>query len=152
MSILPDMIIIDFCSWLKKNVIHKYDNLNIFNLISDEQYKKDLQEYASHFLHHYKPSAKSILHQFIESEYFDTSMEKCDKAFRNRLGIFDDRFLDERFIHHIFHRGNFDKSFSQFYNTSCANCISNIQPQELIDAAYDFFRIKYGVCIREDKH
>ena len=62
MNLLPDMIIIDFCEWLKKIIFLQRKDIDFLDLMLDEQYNQDLQEYASYFLRQYEPSVKGILH------------------------------------------------------------------------------------------
>ena len=160
MNLLPDMIIIDFCEWLKKIIFLQRKDIDFLDLMLDEQYNQDLQEYASYFLRQYEPSVKGILHQFIESEYFDKSLNKCNKFLKRSFSIPYDLRYPEEFIHCAFHEGWFDKSFCQFYkevygnlkHLNRANKVENVTPRELTESArFLFSNAKYDLWIQEEK-
>ena len=74
MNLLPDMIIIDFCEWLKHVIYLEHQDWDFLDLMLNEEYTGELRKYASLFLRRYKPSIKGMLHQYIESEYFEKSL------------------------------------------------------------------------------
>ena len=79
MNLLPDMIVLEFCEWLKSSMESNSAEYDIFDLLLDEQYSDELKKYAEDFLIQYSPSIKSMLHKYIESEYFDESLKRCNK-------------------------------------------------------------------------
>lgn len=147
MNLLPDMIIIDFCEWLKHTIRLEHQDFDFLDLMLNEQYDGKLREYATIFLQQYEPSIKSMLHQFIESEYFEKSLDKCDRFLKEQLDFPNELWQDYRFLHHIFHEGCFDKSFNQFYKATYGNTkysnngnrVQNVKPQELADSSHFLF-------------
>lgn len=147
MNLLPDMIIIDFCEWLKKSIQPERNDVDFLDLMLDEKYARDLWKYASYFLQQYEPSIKSILHQFIESEYFDKSLDKCDRILKEHFDFSYEMWADYELIHYVFHEGRFDKSFSQFYKATFRNMkhsnngnrVLNVKPEELVDSSRFLF-------------
>ena len=103
MNLLPDMIIIDFCEWLKHTICIEHQDLDILDLMLNEQYAGELREYASLFLQQYNPSIKNIFHQFIESEYFDKSLNKCNRILKRYFDFPYKSCPDYEFIHCVFH-------------------------------------------------
>ena len=62
MNLVPDMVIIDFCEWLKDAIRSKHQDLDFLDLMLNDQYDEELRKYASIFLQQYEePSIKSIL-------------------------------------------------------------------------------------------
>lgn len=112
MNLLPDMIIIDFCEWLQHTIKLEHQDLDFLDLMINEQCAEDLTEYASLFLRQYEPSIKSMLHQFIESEYFENSLDKCDKILKEQYHY--ESWLDYRFIHYVFLKDVLIKAFVNF--------------------------------------
>lgn len=160
MNLLPDMIIIDFCEWLKKFIKLERDDVDFLDLMLDEKYARDLQKYASYFLQQYEPSIKSILHQFIESEYFDKSLDKCDRILKEHFDFSYDMWADYELIHYVFHEGCFDKSFYQFYKVTVCNMkhankgnrVLNVKPEELVDSScFLFSHANSNSWIQEEK-
>ena len=147
MNLLPDMIIIDFCEWLK-NIIHlKYQDIDFMDLMLDEQYTEQLMEYASRFLQRYKLSIKSVLHQYIESEYFDESLKKCDAMLEIHPDFQDEFYWYYKFTRYFLYTGDFYKSFHQFYKEIYRQMkykndnirVQNVKPEELVRSSRFLF-------------
>lgn len=158
MNLLPDMIIIDFCEWLKRTIRLEHQDLDFLDLMLNEQCAEELREYASLFLRQYDPSIKSMLHQFIESEYFEKSLDKCDRILKEHFHY--ESWSDYGFIHYVFHEGCFDKSFCQFYKATYGNMkytnngsrVRNVRPQELADSSRFLFSNANSISwIQEEK-
>lgn len=148
MNLLPDMIIIDFCEWLKKTILPERKDLDFFDLILDEHYDPDLRRYASYFLQQYKPTCKNIFHQYIESEYFDRSVSKCDRTYKKSFNKwYKQPLCDNEFIHFCFHEGRFDKSLCEFIQETygdleCffdSNLSNNVRSHELAESSRYLF-------------
>ncbi len=160
MNLLPDMIIIDFREWLKHTIRFEHQDLDFLDLMLNEQYAGELKEYASLFLQQYEPSIKSIFHQFIESEYFEESLDKCDRILKKYFDFPYKSCPDYELIHCVFHEGRFDKSFCHFYkatygNMQCTyngNRVRNVRPQELADSSRFLFSHANSIpWIQEEK-
>lgn len=160
MNLLPDMMIIDFCEWLKHTICIEHQDLDILDLMLNEQYAGELREYASLFLQQYNPSIKNIFHQFIESEYFDKSLNKCNRILKRYFDFPYKSCPDYEFIHCVFHEGCFDKSFYQFHketygNMECTNnetCVRNVRAQALADSSRFLFSHANSIpWIQEEK-
>lgn len=157
MNLLPDMIVLEFCEWLKSSIESNSAEYDIFDLLLDEQYSYELKEYAEDFLIQYSPSIKSILHKYIESEYFDESLNRCkknlDQPYANKLCI----FCDEISIHDCFHKGHFDQSISCYVKEVCRgnkekSDYRNIQPYDLANSASYLFSHARKDVRKKDKN
>lgn len=100
MNPLPDMVVIDFCEWLKKRIESQQCTLDFFDLMLDQEYRADLRKYAEDYLyiHRYTKAIKSVLHSFIDSEDFEHCLNNCE-----RFIDYDDYFdvMDLwRYLHH----------------------------------------------------
>lgn len=97
MNLLPDMIIIDFCEWLKKKLVAKQCNYDFLDLMLDEEYRSALRKYAKEYLYvqRYLKATKRLLHRFIDSDDF----EQC---FSHRERFIDYGYFDiTDLLHHI---------------------------------------------------
>lgn len=156
MNLLPDMIVLDFCEWLKTSIIPNCSDFDLLDLLLDERYNRKLRSYAEEFLYQYKPSIKDILHQYIESEYFDESLNSCRDSIDRICSDHLCSICDERLIHSYFHEGEFDRSISQYVKRICQGNregvnYKNIRPYELADsAAYLFFNARKGNSKKEE--
>lgn len=122
MNLLPDMILLDFCEWLNDTIHDNHNDIDIYDLLLDRNYSSELHKYALLFLQQYKPSLKSIIHDYINSDYFNKSVALCNKYTMN-LDSFHGLYstlCDIGFIHHLFHKGKFDESFYEFIRNSNA--------------------------------
>lgn len=160
MNLLPDIIIIDFCEWLKKNIIPQHNDVDFLDLILDERYYTDIQKYASNFLQRYKPSVKGMLYQFIESEYFDKSLKRCDDYLREYYDLPYEWWSDYDFFYRIFHKEFFQEGFYQFYKSTYADFVykckgnqtRNISPQELVNSSRNLFsHINYDPWVQNER-
>ena len=161
MNLVPDMVIIDFCEWLKDAIRSKHQDLDFLDLMLNDQYDEELRKYASIFLQQYEePSIKSILHQFIESEYFEKSLYECDRFLEKYCDFPYKSYPDYELIHYVFHEGHFDKSFCQFYKatygnmkrTNNGNRMRNVRPQELAASSrFLFSNANSDSWIQEEK-
>lgn len=161
MNLLPDMIILDFCQWLQNTAIFEQRDIDLWDLIVDEQYTQALKQYAIVFLQQYKPSFKSILHSYIDSEEFDDSIETC-RFYREEIEL-DRRNggkIHYSFIHHCFHEGRFDHSFCRFIrryygdidNFRITGSFQRIKPYELTQSVrYIFSNIQHEPWLQRDK-
>lgn len=144
MNLLPDIIVLDFCEWLKFSVISDYQDFDLLDLLLDEKNRHQLNKYAEAFLCQYTPSIKGILHQYIESRHFDESFKRCTKYFnrRNNCNLFFP--CDEGMVHDYFHVGEFDRSLTEYIKDAYKDLEANIyykkiQPYELaVSASYLF--------------
>lgn len=160
MNLLPDMIIIDFCEWLKVTLRSEHQDLDFLDLMLNEQYAGELKEYASLFLQKYEPTIKSILHEFIESKYFEKSLDKCDRILKEHFDFPYAPCLDYEIVHCVFHEGRFDKNFCKFYEetygnlkyTNYGNQMKNMRPQKLVESSrFLFSHANSDSWIQEDK-
>lgn len=152
MNLLPDIIVLDFCEWLKSSVISDSQDFDLLDLLIDEKYRCQLNNYAEDFLYQYTPSIKGILHQYIESEYFDESF-KCCTNYLNRRNIYNLYFpYDEGMIHHYFHTGEFDRSLARYIKDTYKDLGASlnhkkIPPYRLAESASHLF----ANAIRDDR-
>lgn len=160
MNLLPDMIIIDFCEWLKHVIYLEHQDWDFLDLMLNEEYTGELRKYASLFLRRYKPSIKGMLHQYIESEYFEKSLNNCDRILKRHHDFFYKLSLDYEFVHYLFHEGRFDESFCQFCKstysnmkyTNNGNWVQNVSPQKLADSSHFLFSHVNSISwIQEEK-
>lgn len=157
MNLLPDMVVLEFCEWLKSSVVLNSEEYDIFDLLLDAQYSHELREYAEDFLIQYIPSIKSILHEYIESEYFDESLNCCKKTFDKTNSYKLCSFCDEISIHECFHKGHFDQSFSRYMKEVCRGNkeridYRNIQPYDLANSASYLFSHATTDVIKKDNN
>jgi len=73
MNRLPNMMVLDFCEYLKRKI---ENGVAILDLLSDESNSRKLRQYAEEYLSRHSYSFKSIIHKFIDSEYFDKSLQR----------------------------------------------------------------------------
>jgi len=91
MNQLPNMMVLDFCEWLKRKFSVDFESyesqeLDVLDLILDEEFNSCLRRYAEEYLKN-NSTIKSLLHQFIDSMEFDECLEHCnlrcfDKGYR----------------------------------------------------------------------
>lgn len=157
MNLLPDMVVLEFCEWLKSSKELNSAEYDIFDLLFDEQYSDELREYAKTFLNQYSPSIKNVLHKYIESEYFDESLNCCeknlDKLYAYKLCV----FCDEIYIHECFHKGHFDQSISRYVKEVCRgnkgkSDYRNIDPYALANSASYLFAHARKDVRKKDKN
>lgn len=157
MNLLPDMIVLEFCEWLNSSIKSNSKEYDIFDLLLDEQYSYELREYAEDFLIQYSPSIKNILHKYIESKYFDESLNRCKKNLGTPYAYKLCMFGDEMYIHECFHKGHFDQSISRYVQELCRgnkekSNYRNIQPYDLANSASHLFLYARKDIIKKDKN
>lgn len=83
MNLLPDVVVIDFCEWLKTKIESQPRDLDFYDLMMDEEYSPDLRKYAEEYLYiqRYIKLIKRLLHRFIDSEDFEKCFSNLDKTF-----------------------------------------------------------------------
>ncbi|MEA4970671.1 MAG: hypothetical protein VB051_09110 [Candidatus Pelethousia sp.] len=85
MNRLPNMIVLDFCEYLKSKL---RNGVAVLDLLSDESNSKKLRQYAEEYLRNGSYSFKGIIHKFIDSEYFDRSLHRYPMELSlNRIGV-----------------------------------------------------------------
>lgn len=67
---------------------------------------------------------------FINSEYFEESLDKCDRILKKYFDFPYKSCPDYELIHCVFHEGRFDKSFCHFYKQHMAICNAHIMATE----------------------
>lgn len=72
MNLLPDMIILEFCEWLKVRIEHSNASLDFFDIVFDQECSGTLREYAKEYLQIKRDidAYKGVLHRFIDSDDF----------------------------------------------------------------------------------
>ena len=81
MNLLPDMIIIDFCEWLKHRISSRQKTLDFYDLMLNQEHRYILENYAEEFLYiqNYGKIIKRTFHRFIDSSEFDCCLSECKK-------------------------------------------------------------------------
>ena len=73
MNPLPNMMVLDFCEYLKQK---SKNGVAVLDLMSDESNSNRLRQYATEYLNRTSFSLKGLLHRYIDSKYFDKSLHK----------------------------------------------------------------------------
>jgi hypothetical protein len=76
------MMVLDFCEYLKSK---SRNGVAILDLLTDEAYSGKLRQYAREYLSRHAYSFKSILHRYIDSEYFERSLHRFPMDFNNNM-------------------------------------------------------------------
>ena len=118
MNRLPDMMILDFCEWLKNKVASENEGqeFDVLDLILDETHNSRCKRYAEEYLGTDGRSIKILLHRFIDSIEFDECLNRCHPfsvgKWRERHHICPEEF--RMFLHECFHCGRCEKYFDKF--------------------------------------
>jgi len=73
MNRLPNMMVLDFCEYLKRK---SRNGTPVLDLLSDESNSTNLRQYAEEYMRGNSYSFKSIIHKYIDSKYFDRSLHR----------------------------------------------------------------------------
>lgn len=84
MNRLPDMMVLDFCEYLKRK---SRNGVTVLDLLSDESNHRKLHQYAKEYLNSHSYSFKGIIHKFIDSEYFDDSLHRFPSKYQRNLSL-----------------------------------------------------------------
>lgn len=117
MNRLPGLIILDFCEWIKRNILSKaqYTNIDMWDLLFDEKYDKLLLEKAEEYCdrerkqnnYSSRDNIKKIINEIMVMYYAsDDFQDLC-----YRVGIHKMHDLGE----HLFHE--FEMSLKHFWYT-----------------------------------
>jgi hypothetical protein len=71
MNRLPNMMVLDFCKYLKRK---SKNSIAVLDLLSVESNGRKLQQYAEEYLSRHSYSFKRLLHRYIDSKYFNESL------------------------------------------------------------------------------
>ena len=141
MNLVPDMIIIDFCEWLKRSVLHNQKEYSLFDLVVDERYSISLVKYAEDFLNDYKPSLRRVLHSFVDSEYFDDCLQEYNVNVSHHAEKFDE--LYRYGFCYFCNETRLDNNFRKFIKAKYLECNKyfnrQITPQALVDSVSFLF-------------
>ena len=79
MNRLPDMMVLDFCEYLKRKT---RNSATVLELLSDDRNSDKLYSLADEYLCNHQHTLKAVIHRFIDSEHFD----RCLRRLRNEYG------------------------------------------------------------------
>lgn len=84
MNRLPNMMVLDFCEYLKNK---SRNGVAVLDLLSDESNQRKLRQYAKEYLNDHSYSFKGIIHRFVDSKYFDESLHRFSPECRRNLSL-----------------------------------------------------------------
>lgn len=85
MQSLPNMMVLDFCEWLRKQVASgKNNKVDALDIVLNEEYQSRLLKYAKEFLSVKGGNPiRALLHRFIDSEEFSECLRRCHPHCQN---------------------------------------------------------------------
>ena len=111
MELLPDMIIIDFCEWLRHfSDPRRSSEETIHGLLFESRNDDRIHDLARDFLTNYHPTIKDMLHQYIDSNYFDDYIHNVG------IVLDDCRSISRSDINDFLYRNMLADSFYEFYS------------------------------------
>ncbi len=139
MNSLPDMIVLDFCEWLKTYIFSDSQEFDMLDILLDKNYRYKLNKYAEQFIYQYTPPIKKILHKYIESKYFDESF-KCFAYYPYDIDFHE--LKNQEIVDHYFHEGEFGKSFAEYIQNSPYSRFNprNMNPAILAKSTSEMFK------------
>ena len=160
MNLLPDMIIIDFCEWLKHRISSQQEDLDFYDLMLNQEHRNVLNNYAEEYLYiqYYGTIIKKAFHRFIDSNDFNHCLIECEKHHvRDSFDVMD--------IYHCFRCMHFEDGLYRFlekeygYRNKSKNIDRfyyfeqhKIKPHELADSAsYLFSNVRNDKWIQKEK-
>ena len=124
MNPLPSMTVIDFCEWLSNELKRTEDNLDLFDLLLDKNYRSYLLKFADDFLSIQEKvnAVKQMLRIYIDSNEFEQAIKELAQHYGG-LSLADFICLD------IFSYGVLWHSFNSF----CKNNHYRLKRDDEID-------------------
>jgi len=89
---LPDMLVLDFCEWIKTEVVNEQRGVDVLDIILDIDHSNELERYAENYLviGRRRHPIKNLLHRYIDSRYFDECLRHCDMLSDLQRSLFQD--------------------------------------------------------------